>query len=330
MKVTATVTHPEGAGATIPTIALALGGGGARGLAHILMLEAFDELGLRPKIMSGTSIGAIFAAAYASGLSARDIRMHTERVLTAKFHLLKDVFSSRSRSNLPALRDLFTPRAAILSPESLLQMILPSGVARNFHELEIPLKIVATDFYGLQPHVFSEGPLRRAVAASMALPAIFEPVVINGRALIDGGLTNPLPFDLVAREADITVAIDVSGAPVPVDGRDHPTAMEALFASAFIFERTIIREKLKSEQPDIYIDAGTSHFQILDVFKVKEILAAAIPAKERLKRKLERILGSETVPELPAPLTLISEGPKVLSKPRLLKRLRPKLGRKKK
>jgi len=67
--------------ATRPTIALALGGGGARGLAHILMLEVFDELGLKPKVIAGTSIGALFGAAYASGLSARLIKAHTEEVL---------------------------------------------------------------------------------------------------------------------------------------------------------------------------------------------------------------------------------------------------------
>ena len=330
MTGTAVLANTKPKGTRTPSIALALGGGGARGLAHIVMLEAFDELGLKPTIMSGTSIGAIFGAAYASGLPARDIRTHTENLLTAKFDLLKDVFGARARPALPALRDLFTPRSALLSPEALLQVVLPEGVAHQFHELEIPLKVVATDFYGLNSHVFSAGPLRRAVAASMALPAIFEPVIVEGRALIDGGLTNPLPFDLFAGEADITIAIDVSGAPVPVDGRNHPTAMEALFASAFIFERTINREKLKSQQPDIYIDAGTSHFQILDVFKVREILAAAIPAKEQLKKKLERILGSETLAELPAPITLLDPSPKAPAKPRLLKRLRPKIGKKKK
>lgn len=97
----------------------------------------------------------------------------------------------------------------------------------------IPLRIVATDFYQQEPYVFTSGSVRRAVAASMALPVIFQPVVVDGRALIDGGLSNPLPFDLITGEADIVVAINVSGAPVPSDRRDHPSALEALFASAF-------------------------------------------------------------------------------------------------
>lgn len=317
-------------GGGIPRIGLALGGGGARGLAHIVMLEAFDELGIKPAIIAGTSIGAIFGAAYASGLSAREIRAHAEKLLAAKFDLVRDVFGARARSSLPAFRDFFIPRSAFLSPETLLEVLLPDRVARDFKDLEIPLKIVASDFYGLDPKVFTQGSLRRAVAASMALPVIFEPVMADGRAHVDGGLTNPLPFDLLQGEADITVAIDVSGVPVPVDGRDFPTATEALFASAFIFERTINREKLKSQQPDIYIDAGTGHFQILDVFKIRDILAAAAPAKENLKRKLALVLGAETLAEIPAPVVHLPPPEPLAEKPRLLKRLKPRLRKKKK
>ncbi|MGQ0672714.1 MAG: patatin-like phospholipase family protein [Hyphomicrobium sp.] len=308
--------RPDAAATGVPTIALALGGGGARGLAHIVMLEAFDELGIRPKVISGTSIGAIFGAAYASGLSARDIRSHTHELLSARFDLLRDLFNARARGTTQRLRDFFAARVAILSPEALLEVLLPATVARDFSELEIPLKIVASDFYALQPRVFTAGPLRTAVAASMALPVIFEPVVVDGRALIDGGLTNPLPFDLLIGEADITVAIDVSGAPVPAAGRERPTATEALFASAFIFERTINREKLKSLQPDIYVDAGTSHFQVLDILRVKEILAAAEPAKEKLKAKLGRLLEAKALPPV-APPEMLAELAGYASSPEL-------------
>ncbi len=143
--------------------------------------------------------------------------------------------------------------------------------------------------------MFSSGPLRPAIAASMALPVLFQPVQIDGRVLIDGGLVNPLPFDLVAGEADLTVAVDASGAPVRRPGREMPKAWETLFASNFIFERSIIREKLRHRHPDLYIDAGTSRFQILDFLKVEEILAAAEPAKERVKAQLTRMLEAETL-----------------------------------
>jgi NTE family protein len=277
-----------------PSIALALGGGGARGLAHIPILEAFDELGLRPKVIAGTSIGAVFAAAYASGLSGKQIRMHAFEVLKKRLDLVRDLYAARVRMS-GGLFSALTPRPAFISPERFLDTILPPRVARDFAHLSIPLKIVTSDFYAQEAVVFSSGPLRRAVAASMALPVIFHPVEVEGRVLIDGGLVNPLPFDLVANEADLTVAVDVSGAPTRRAEHATPKAWETLFASHFIFERTIIREKLRHRHPDLYIDAGTSHFQILDFLKVDEILAAAEPAKERAKAALTRMLEAETL-----------------------------------
>ncbi len=296
-----------------PRIGLALGGGGARGLAHIPVLEAFDELGVKPDVISGTSIGAIFGAAYASGLSARDIRAHTEEVLTQRLGLVRDLFAARAQAVASRFLGFFGQRTALLDPASLLETLMPTRVVRDFADLPIPLKIVATDFYQQEQYVFTSGALRRAVAASMALPVIFQPVVVDGRALIDGGLSNPLPFDLISSEVDIVVAIDVSGAPVPAEGRDRPSALEALFASAFIFERTIIREKLKSVRPDIFIEGGTSRYQVLDFLKLDEIMAAAEPAKQKLKTQLARVLGAETLPEIevaPAPVALLEEAPR--------------------
>ena len=88
--------HPSVIGdGKVPSIGLVLGGGGARGLAHILMLEVFDELGIKPKIIAGTSIGAIFGAAYAAGLSAREIRSLTEETLTKRIGLVRDLFAAR-------------------------------------------------------------------------------------------------------------------------------------------------------------------------------------------------------------------------------------------
>lgn len=313
-------------------VGLALGGGGARGLAHLLMLEAFDEMGVRPSVIAGTSIGAIFGAAYASGISGLQMRAHMEEILSVRFQTLKEIFGARARRP-SSLLNLFTAPAALLDPEALLDIILPPGTARNFDDLKIPLKIVASDFYALESKVFTTGSLRCAVAASIALPVIFEPVIVEGRAYLDGGLTNPLPFDLLKEEADITVAIDVCGAPVPNSKRHYPTAAEALFASAFIFERTINREKLKSQQPDIYIDAGTSQFQILDILKAKEILAAAEPAKERLKAQLQRVLSVETLEQIApaAPMIALSapaSGPEVKPKRQLLlKKLKGRKGK---
>jgi len=283
-----------------PSIALALGGGGARGLAHILMLEVFDELGLQPNVIAGTSIGAIFGAAYASGLSAKVIRAHTEEVLGSRtLGLARLLISARSEPILKIL-NVLPVHASLLAPEPLLDLVLPSRLARDFAQLHIPLKIVATDFYAQEQVVIDSGPLRSAVAASMALPAIFTPVVrARDQLLMDGGLVNPLPFDVLNGAADIVVAIDVSGASTGPGKRIQPTAFEALIASSQILQRSIVREKLKAQQPDIYIDVDVDAFNVLGFHKFRDILTAAETAKAQLRRQLQRVLASQTAEALP-------------------------------
>ena len=293
-----------------PTIALALGGGGARGLAHIPILEAFDELGLKPKIMAGTSIGAVFAAAYASGMTGRQIRVHTQEVLRNRLDLVRDLYAARVRTTR-RIWNVFPSGSAFLGAERLLDIILPPRIARDFAHLAIPLKIVASDFYA-QDAVDPRHRARCARRSPRALrcPSSSSRCMLDGRVLIDGGLVNPLPFDLLCGEADLTVAVDVSGTPIRREDRERPKAWEALFAANFIFERTIIKEKLRSRQPDVYIDAGTSRYQVLDFLKLDEILAAAAPAKERLKAQLARVMEAETLPTLEA-----HEAPKELAAP---------------
>jgi NTE family protein len=285
--------------ATRPRIGLVLGGGGARGLGHVLMLEVFEELGVRPTVIAGTSIGAIYGAAFASGLSAALIRAHTEEILSQRIDLVRQLFTARAE---PVQRFLgvFQLRSAILDAEALLSLLLPSRIPETFAALELPLRIVATDVNAQDQVVIGAGPLRSAIAASIALPAIFAPVRRDGLILLDGGLVNPLPFDTIGpAEADVTVAIDVSGMPKPADDR-APNAREALIASWQIPQRAIVMEKLRSRRPDIYIDVDVESFNALEFLRFRDILAAAAPAKARLKAQLARVLGAETLPQPPA------------------------------
>jgi NTE family protein len=302
-----------------PSIALALGGGGARGLAHILMLEVFDELGLRPKVIAGTSIGAIFAAVYASGLSAKHIRAHAVEVLSRRLDLARLLIAARSDPILKFL-SILPVRAALLKPELLVELIMPSRVAHDFAQLQIPLRLVATDFYAQEQIVLQVGPLNSAIAASMALPVIFAPVKREGRTLMDGGLVNPLPFDVIAGAADITVAIDVSGAATGPAKRPQPSAIEALASSSQILQRSIVREKLKAQQPDVYIDVEVDAFHVLEFHRFEQILAAAEPSKDRLRRQLQRVLASQAAEILPTPAA-IAPGAPVRRRLATLKRL---------
>ena len=313
-----------------PSVALALGGGGARGLAHVLILEVFDELGIRPSFITGTSIGALYGAAYAAGLSAALIRAHTEDILAQRLDLARNLIAARS-DPIQKLFRLFSLRSSLLKPETLLEHILPSGVPRTFADLKIPLAVVATDFYAQDTIVFSEGDLRQAIAASIALPVIFQPVIVNNRALVDGGLVDPLPYDLAAGRAEVTVAIDVSGAPRSDPREMGPGAVEAIVACSQILQRSIVREKLKRTRPDIYIDVDVDAFHVLEFHHFREILAAAQPAKDLLKRKLARVFESHTVPEVdPVPAIAHQPTPPESKPPkrrRLSLSLRPRKGK---
>lgn len=276
----------------LPRIGLTLGGGGARGLAHILVLEAFEELGLRPSMISGTSIGALYGAAFASGLSAAYIRSLSEETLSARFDLMRQLFASRS-APMQKLLSVIPMRSALLDPEALLEIVLPKQVAAQFDALEIPLRIVATDLAHREAVVFSEGDVRHAVAASIAIPVLFSPVAVDGRVMVDGGIVNPLPYDVIKNEVDVTVAIDVSGASGDSVIGEKPSMVSVLTQSVQILQKTIIREHLHYSRPDIYIDVDLDQFGALQFHKVREILTEAAPLKDRLKAQLMRVLTSE-------------------------------------
>lgn len=295
--------------ARAPRIGLALGGGGARGLAHILMLEVLDELRVRPSIIAGTSIGAIFGAAYASGYSAAQIRAHTEELLANRFEILRQFFAAR-QERFGRVLSVLQLRSALFNAEALLDLVMPPRIGPELGELAIPLKVVAADFFTQDQVVMTTGPTKTAVAASMALPALFSPVVTEDYALMDGGLVNPLPFDLISGDADIVVAINVSGAGRLPGDRKPPKATESLIASLQILQHTIVREKLLSRQPDILVDVDVGRFHVLEFHKLDKVLEAAAPAKEELRHKLMRVLAAETVAPEAVPRLEEPEGPK--------------------
>ncbi len=271
-------------------IGLALGGGGARGLAHILVLEVFDELGIRPTAIAGTSIGAIFGATYAAGLTAKEIGARSDEILSHPAEIARRLFDTTTGSWM----DLWTFRpftAALMNPQALVEIIFPEAATRNFSDLSIPLRVTATNYRDQSPVVLQEGALAPAVAASMALPALFRPVEQDGEILVDGGLTDPLPYDLLEPEGAISVAVDVTGRRT-VDNDHKPNALEAILGTSQIMQNAIIREKLKRQRPDILISPPVDDFRILEFYRIRNILSAAAPIKDELKQALETRLNA--------------------------------------
>ncbi len=279
------------AGKPVKRVALALGGGSARGLAHVLMLEAFDELGVKPAVIAGTSMGAICGAAYAAGMSGAEIRAQFIALLGNRGYFLKH-FAGKLRGSFSTLWSARAP--SVVDNVTLFEMLLPEAMRCDFAALKIPFLAIAADFYAMEQVVLDHGPLIPALAASAALPSLARPVVIGGKVLIDGGFVNPVPYDVVMGRADVTVAVDVTGQPRRHHSRRVPRTFDAISGSTQILFRSITREKLKSSAPHILIRPGVGAFGAMDYFKVEEILAAAAPAKEDLKRKLDQMLTNSS------------------------------------
>lgn len=268
----------------MPRIGLALGGGAARGIAHIPILEAFDELGIKPSVIVGCSMGALIGAAYACGVPASELRERAQRLLSNRLDAMKYVFSTR-QSKITELLSLKGLSTMHLQGEKLVGLALPDELPANIEDAAIPLRIIATDFEQLEERVFTSGPMVQAIAASIAIPGIITAPLIDGRIHVDGGVTNPVPFNHARDGADIVVAIDVTGRPRMTPGR-HPTNIELAVGSLLIMFSKIAELRRAQGEPEIYIKPGIESFGPGDFFRAREIMDASTAAKDELKRKL--------------------------------------------
>ena len=280
---------------TGPKIGLALGGGGAKGLAHITMLEVFDELNIRPHRMAGTSIGAVMGALYASGLKARQIREGVQQMIISKGDSFKALLKKKDVLTWIKFMDLEFKGHAIFKGDRFIEFLFSAMEIATFEALEIPLRIAATDFWASRQVVLESGELLPAVKASMGLPGVFTPVTIDNRVLIDGGGVNPVPHDLLL-DCDVVVAIDVMGTPRD-EGKKKPNLFRAVLATFDIMQNSIIKEKLEKDPPTIYIKPEIQGIDILDFYKANEVYAQAAPAQAMLREQLQRLLSLEQPPK---------------------------------
>lgn len=275
-----------------PRIGLALGGGSARGLAHILMLEVFDELGVKPAAIAGTSIGSIIGSMYAAGMTAAEIRGFAEELLSSRSEVF--IRLAKSYSGLASLWSFKRP--SVVDGVTLFELLMPPQIRCDFSSLKIPFSAVAVDYYAMEQVVLDHGPVIPAIAASSALPTILKPVTIAGRILVDGGYANPTPWDVVQARDDITttVAVDVTGQTDLGSTDALPSTLDAWVGCTQILFHTVTRHKLNERAPDFLIRPSVGAFGTMDFTRIREILAAAAPAKAELKRSLEQVLGGRS------------------------------------
>jgi NTE family protein len=266
---------------------LALGGGAAKAFAHIPILEALDELGVKPIEISGTSMGAILGGFYASGMTGKEIRDFSVDLFTRKPQLLNKLFLKNGRT-WSSLFNISQP--AIIDPVVLFETIFPTNLADTFEDLNLPLKVMATDFYLQSEVILENGPLLPAIAASSALPMLLTPVKIDGQVLIDGGFVNPTPFDVFEGNDHFTVGVDVTGS--DFSRKELPSGLETWIGSFAITLHSLVAAKLECSKPDLLIEPPIGKFMTMDFFKIEEIIAAAEPAKDEFKRKLTSLLDA--------------------------------------
>ncbi len=277
-----------------PRFGIAFGGGGARGLAHIHIIEALDELGIRPVAIAGSSIGAIMGAGMAAGMKGREIREYARSILGTRTQMASRMWRARPVTLAEAVEGGL--RVTQFNVERILKAFLPEAVPGTFEELEIPLKVTATDYFGHHLAVFGEGNLHSALAASAAIPAVFRPVTRGGRMLIDGGIYNSIPFDLIEHDADIVIAVDVVGAPSEAE-RKRPSSVDLMFGATQLMMQSIIANKLTQCRPDILIRPPVSRFRVLDFLKIDAVMAETASVKDELKRAIEAELQSRYRPK---------------------------------
>jgi NTE family protein len=192
------VTKPVPATLKPPIIGLVLGGGAARGFAHIGVIQALEEAGIRPDLVVGTSAGSVVAALYASGKNGKDLQKVAESMEEASF----------SDWRLPFFRP------GVLKGEALARFISGQVGGRQIQDLPMSLGVVATDLDSGRAVLFQRGDAASAVRASSAIPALFQPVLIAGREYVDGGLVAPVPVQFARQMgAQVVIAVDISSAP---------------------------------------------------------------------------------------------------------------------
>lgn len=267
------------------TFAVAFGAGGARGLAHAHVIDTLDELGIRPVAIAGSSMGAIMGAGMAAGMKGAEIRAYTLETVGNPATLANRLWSL-GPSSMRGSDGGF--RFGQFNIEHVLKALLPEAIPSDFESLGIPLKVIATDYYGRSEVVLEEGPLHPALAASAAIPGIFMPVTVNGRIMVDGGIFNPVPYDHLMALADVVIGVDVVGAPEG-DGLSPPSRMDSVFGANQLMMQSTISFQLRLQPPHVFLRPPVNHVRVLDFLKAKDIFDHTAPVKDDLKRAIDAI-----------------------------------------
>ncbi len=297
--------------ASRPKVGLVLSGGAARGLAHIGVLKALEEQGIKIDAIAGTSMGAVVGGLYASGYKIDELEklalsidwqaalsdappredVPFRRKQDDRDFLVKQKLSFRDDGSLGLPLGVIQGQNLALLLESLLAH---TSDTRDFDKLPIPFRAVATDIANGEKVVFRKGHLPQVIRASMSIPAVFAPVELNGRLLVDGGMTDNIPLD-VAREMGVDVAIVVDiGTPLR-NRKQLTTVVDVLNQSITLMTRSNSEEQLAALKPsDVLIQPALAAFGVTDFGKAQEMIDAGYRATRILDARLAQLKPDES------------------------------------
>lgn len=274
-------------------IGLALGGGGARGAAHVGALMALDRLGVRPDLITGTSIGGLVGALVAAGLRPADLVAFFQKISLGQMYGLP--------GNAPGF-----------SSTSKIEKLLVDTIGRvTFADLQIPLAVVATDLVNRKVVILDEGDVITAVLATIAIPIVFPPVERDGMVLVDGGLLNNLPFDIArARGATFVIAVDLSNsAPFGTPSEPAPPASGIIERALALTQRQhtwqvlstitdiITAQSFKARMaiapPEILLRPDMSTIGIFDFHRLDEGIKVGETAVQAAEQQIQDLTGGK-------------------------------------
>ena len=220
-----TVVAPPKPPPRAPRLGLALGGGAARGFAHIGVIQVLEEAGIRPDLVAGTSAGSLVAALYASGKTGAEMAVLAQTM------------------DEGAITDWAFPTRGLIRGEALARYVRDNTGGRTIEQMKLPLGIVATHLDSGAAVLFQRGDTGAAVRASSAVPAVFQPVKIGPSEYVDGGLVSPVPVRFARQMgAELVLAVDISS---PPDGNSTSDVMKMLLQTFAIMGRSINQFELR-------------------------------------------------------------------------------------
>ncbi len=274
--------EPEPPVMRAPRVGLALGGGAARGFAHVGVIQVLEKSGLRPDLVVGTSAGSLVGALYASGMGAEALEQAALQMEEA------------------AIADWTLPffNRGMLRGEALARYVNQQVQGRQLHQMPIPLGVVATDLSTGQPILFRRGDTGTAVRASSAVPGVFMPVRIGDRDYVDGGLVAPVPVEQARQMgAELVIAVDISSAP---EGNPASDTFRVLLQTFTIMGQSINRYALA--QADVVVRPALDGVGSADFAARQRSLEAGRSAMRALLPRLQEqlLLKRRPVPAAPA------------------------------